>query len=102
MDILSAEKIEQTQELKFPSLREIISSGSADAEAEAKIILEKAIKTLPERRKTVVQLHLLGLDLKETAAFLHWSENQVRHLLYRGLGDLKKSLGKIAMKSPRG
>jgi DNA-directed RNA polymerase specialized sigma24 family protein len=55
-------------------------------------VLEKAMTMLPRRRKEVLQLHFSGMDLKHIAAFLHWRENQVRHLLYRGLSDLKEKL----------
>jgi DNA-directed RNA polymerase specialized sigma24 family protein len=32
------------------------------------------------------------MNIKQIASSLGWRENQVRHLLYRGLGDLKEKL----------
>lgn len=66
---------------------------------ELKMLIEKAVESLPERRKKVLQLHLTGMDLKEMARVLEWSEHQVRHLLYRGLSDLKEKLKKLNTKA---
>ncbi len=53
--------------------------------------LMDAINRLPQRRRLVLKLHLAGMDLEEISTTLDWSSNQVRHLYYRGLIDLKKS-----------
>jgi RNA polymerase sigma factor (sigma-70 family) len=52
-------------------------------------LVEKAIDSLPARRKAAVLFHLQGLDLEETAEHLGESVNAVRHLLYRGLDEVK-------------
>ena len=54
--------------------------------------LETVIDSLPENRRTVLKLHLSGMDLDETAEFLRWTHHKVRHLFYRGLADLRKRL----------
>ena len=59
---------------------------------ERKALLLETVETLPVRRKTVIQLWLLDMNLEEIAGFLGWNENQVRHLLYRGIQDLKAAL----------
>lgn len=48
-----------------------------------------AIGALIESRQRVIRLHLLGLHIDEIASYLGWSSNRVRHLLYRGLDDLR-------------
>jgi len=54
--------------------------------------LEEAIDSLPERRKAVARLYLAGEGIPAIAASLGWRKNQVRHLLYRGLADLRKKM----------
>ncbi len=56
---------------------------------ETKAALIESVKALPARRRTVVQLWLSEMTLEEISAYLGWSGNQVRHLLYRGIQDLK-------------
>jgi len=52
----------------------------------------KALDALPPRRRAAVLFHLQGLSLEETAVYLDESVNAVRHLVYRGLDDLKKEM----------
>ena len=59
---------------------------------ETKAVLIETVKILPERRRTVLQLWLSEMTLEEIAAYLGWTDNQVRHLLYRGIQDLKDKL----------
>ncbi len=54
--------------------------------------LSRALAVLPESRRLVVQLHLLGYHRNEIAEQLGWSEAKTRNLLYRGLGDLRSEL----------
>jgi RNA polymerase sigma factor (sigma-70 family) len=56
--------------------------------------LRKAVGALPDRRRTVMKLWLLDMNLGEISRSLGWGENQVRHLLYRGLEDLKEMAAK--------
>jgi len=57
------------------------------------IDLRRRLESLSPKRKTVLQLHLAGLNLDQTAAHLGWSRPKVRHLFYRALEDLKKKFG---------
>lgn len=59
---------------------------------EEKASVHEAINVLPIKRRIVVKMHFQGMSIEETALFLGWSQNKVRHLLYRGLGDLKKEV----------
>ena len=68
---------------------------------EALRLLEKALDSLPERRKTAVRLHFAGLNLTEIARWTGETENTARHLVYRGLDELKGNMtsrlnGKLA------
>jgi RNA polymerase sigma-70 factor (ECF subfamily) len=55
-------------------------------------IVREAIEALPMKRRIAVKMHFAGMSIEQTALFLEWSPNKVRHLLYRGLDDLKKRL----------
>jgi RNA polymerase sigma factor (sigma-70 family) len=57
-----------------------------------KMILEKIVDSLPPKRRTILKLHLAGMDFDEMAEFLSWTHHKVRHLFYRGLEDLKEKL----------
>jgi len=92
MPYLSLEKLTETTEQEALSSQGIIAPDSTIKEKESKVLLGKAVDSLPERRKTVLQLHFAGMGLKQIAVFLHWRENQVRHLLYRGLNDLREKI----------
>jgi RNA polymerase sigma factor (sigma-70 family) len=59
---------------------------------EYKLQLEDAVAALPERRQAVAKRYLAGEGIPAIAASLGWRENQVRHLLYRGLADIRKRL----------
>jgi len=60
---------------------------------ERKLRLEDAVNSLPERRKAVARLYFSGQNIPQIAGSLRWRENQVRHLLYRGLADIRKTIG---------
>jgi RNA polymerase sigma-70 factor (ECF subfamily) len=57
-------------------------------------IVGKAVGSLRESRQKVVRLYLLNMTIEEIAISLNWSKDKTRNLLYRGLADLKKMLGK--------
>jgi RNA polymerase sigma-70 factor, ECF subfamily len=59
---------------------------------EERTVVRGAIEALPLKRRIVVKMHFEGKSIEQTAEFLAWSQNKVRHLLYRGLNDLKKRL----------
>lgn len=92
MPCLSLEKLAETTEEEALSLPGPSSPNATIEKKELRRLLEKAIDSLAERRKAVLQLHFTGMDLKQIATSLHWRENQVRHLLYRGLSDLREKI----------
>ncbi|MEW5902171.1 MAG: sigma factor-like helix-turn-helix DNA-binding protein, partial [Acidobacteriota bacterium] len=59
---------------------------------EDKLAIPRAVEALPERRRLVVRQHLEGRDISQIATVLNWRENQVRHLLYRGLAEVREKL----------
>jgi len=71
---------------------ELTSPDLDPAPGEYRLLLEEALASLPERRKAVAKLYLAGEGIPAIAASLGWRNNQVRHLLYRGLADIKKKM----------
>lgn len=70
-------------------------SPQPDALLEEKSLGEavhREIQQLPEDRALVLRMHLEGFSRDEIAALLHWSEPRVRHLIYRGLAQLRDRL----------
>lgn len=63
--------------------------ASRESNLESRQLLESLLARLPEKRRVTVKLHLLGWDIERSAAWLGWSRAKVRHLLYRGLAQLK-------------
>jgi len=51
-----------------------------------------AIETLSENRKQVIRLYLYGVTIDEIGELFSWDKTKVRHLLYRGIDDLKLKL----------
>jgi len=84
--------IDEVLESQGPPLRSCVDSLSPEYLFEEKELLAlagRAIDALPSRRKAAVLYHLQGLSLEETAVTLGESPNAVRHLLYRGLDEVK-------------
>ncbi|MGQ9671622.1 MAG: RNA polymerase sigma factor [Candidatus Aminicenantales bacterium] len=96
MNSLSVDQLVEIEEKRnsqgFPSLS---PDSSTTGEEETSLLVNKALGTLPSRRKAVLSLHLSGLSIKQIATSLGWRENQVRHLLYRGLSDLRQVLREL-------
>lgn len=67
-------------------------------EKELLALTERTIDSLPRRRRTAVLLHLQGLGLEEIALYLGESTNSARHLLYRGLDEVKTKIGTLSGK----
>jgi len=65
---------------------------SSAGSPERTLAVREAIAGLPPRRRQVVDLHLEGLGIEESARRLGWSTNQVRHLFYRARAELKAAL----------
>ena len=73
-------------------LLELETPESIAQKNEERTVVRRAIEALPLKRRVVVKMHFEGKTIEQTAEFLAWSPNKVRHLLYRGLNDLKKRL----------
>ena len=65
-------------------------------EKELLALAERTIEALPSRRRTAVLLHLQGLGLEEIALYLGESMNSARHLLYRGLTEVKDRIASLS------
>lgn len=63
-------------------------------EKELLALVVRLIDGLPKRRRAAVLMHLQGLSLEETAVYLGESLNAARHLLYRGLEEIKGDIAK--------
>ncbi len=92
LNVVSLENCGEREGKEEISSQKMLSPESLMKKKETELMIEKALNTLSEKRKAVLKLHLSGKNIKQIAAFLGWRENQVRHLLYRGLGDLKEKL----------
>lgn len=75
------------------ALPEALIEVSREADLESRRLLEGLVARLPEKRRIAVKLHFLGWDIERSAAWLGWSRAKVRHLLYRGLAQLKSMGG---------
>lgn len=100
---LSLEDIAVSGADRTPSLSflDTLTPDAVYEEGECRVLLEGALARLPIRRKAVVSLHFQGLGLEEIAAFLGQSLPAVRHLLYRGLEELKERLAPILLSAGR-
>jgi len=70
-------------------------SPAADARLDRDEIaetIERELVGLAPDRALAVRLHLTGYSREEIATLLDWSEPRTRHLLYRGLADLRARL----------
>jgi RNA polymerase sigma-70 factor (ECF subfamily) len=66
-----------------------------DRIAERRLMIERVravFARLADNRQSVVVLYLEGLTTQEIAHNLGWSEPKTRHLVYRGLKDLRREL----------
>jgi len=59
---------------------------------ETRIFLEGLIDSLKQNRKQVLRLYLTGMSVEEICEFFDWDKTKVRHLLYRGIEDLRESM----------
>jgi len=67
------------------------SSPEAGLEAEeTKETIFALVNSLSENRKRVLKLYLAGLSIEDISSSLKLDKPNVRHLLYRGIDDLKE------------
>ncbi len=71
------------------------TENSPESQLEGQEILEslkKLIDSLGENRKQVLRLYLIGMSIEEICEFFDWDKTKVRHLLYRGIDDMKEKM----------
>jgi RNA polymerase sigma factor (sigma-70 family) len=69
--------------------------SSPDRLAERRQLIAKVQSVfgrIEEKRRRAIVLHLEGMNTHEIARALNWSEPKARHLVYRGLADLRRLL----------
>ena len=54
--------------------------------------LQELINSQGKNRKQVLRLYLVGMSIEEICEFFDWDKTKVRHLLYRGIDDLKEKM----------
>ncbi|MFQ6081913.1 MAG: RNA polymerase sigma factor [Candidatus Aminicenantia bacterium] len=72
--------------------KKINSPESILEKKELKLSIKEAIDSLVENRKQVLRLYMKGMSIEEICDFLKWDKVKVRHLLYRGIDDIKEKL----------
>jgi RNA polymerase sigma-70 factor (ECF subfamily) len=92
MSYQSLDQIEEANEKSGSVPPEMLTPDFALQSSEMKMRIENALDLIPERRRTVLRLHLDGKDIPQISSMLSSSENQVRHLLYRGLQELRTKI----------
>ena len=95
MNILPYDSVKEAYNANPISRLDIQSAESFMEKKEWESMFEKALNTLAQNRRIVIKLHLTGMNVKEIADFLDWTESKVNHLYYRGLKDLKEKLKNI-------
>lgn len=97
---LSIDDVMNSAKSPLESYADTLSPEYLLEEKELVALVGKAVNALPPRRRAAVLYHLQGLSLEETAAYLGESINAARHLLYRGLEEVKDKIlarsGKLA------
>ncbi|MEW5901002.1 MAG: RNA polymerase sigma factor [Acidobacteriota bacterium] len=56
---------------------------------ENRISIRRSLESLSENRKQVLRLYLEGFSIEEIGEYFDWDKTKVRHLLYRGIADLR-------------
>ena len=98
--------LKQTPSREFPDLKRIYSDvfpqggaremGSPESlleDKETSLLVQDAVESLGENRKYVLRLYLKGMSIDDISHFLSWDKTKVRHLLYRGIDDLRETIG---------
>lgn len=96
MELLGNQEIQEISDSARTARMESANPEILWQKEETQESLRKAVGALPERRRMVMKLWLLDMNQEEIAAYLGWGSNQVRHLLYRGIEDLKAMTAKVS------
>lgn len=65
--------------------------------AELGAALKTALGRLADSRRPVVKMYLAGYSQGEIERVLGWSEAKTRNVLYRGLAELRRTLGELGI-----
>ena len=74
MPHLSLEKFIAASEREGRASEKVMSRVSSIEEREHRLMLGRALDSLPERRRAVLRLHLEGMDIAQIAGRLQWRE----------------------------
>ncbi|MGB9905955.1 MAG: RNA polymerase sigma factor [Candidatus Saccharicenans sp.] len=96
--IRKEEEVYTSEKQKLISELEPRSNRYQNPPSSMKEYILKATDRLLESRKIVVQLYLLNMSLPEISAYLNYSPDKTRNLLYRGLSDLKAILKEMGFR----
>jgi RNA polymerase sigma-70 factor (ECF subfamily) len=95
---LCLEDVPRSRRSALEAYIDVLSPEFLFEEKELQVLVGRAIDGLPSRRRAAVLCHLQGLSLEETAVHLGEGLNAARHLVYRGLADVRE---RIAERSER-
>lgn len=91
----TAEEDDEGERVPLPAALAADRRAGPDQVAERRQMAEKVkavFARLDAKRRNAVVLHLEGLTTEEIARSQHWSEPKARHLVYRGMNDLRRHL----------
>lgn len=63
---------------------------------EMRMTIRALIDGLGEDRKNVLLLYTAGMSVEEICEFCRWDKIKVRHLLYRGISDLRQKINRYS------
>lgn len=73
---------------------EVVSHEENYDQREDAQILDSIMEKLSPDRKRVLRLYACGFSVDDICEFFGWDRTRVRHLLYRGIDDLRQLAGK--------
>jgi len=98
--------LKQSPSRELPDLKKLYSYGCLEdggkeawspehllRNKEMGLLIQEAVESLGENRKRVLRLYLRGMSVEDISNSLSWDKTKVRHLLYRGIDDLRQKIG---------
>ena len=88
------DKLKEIYAMSRPFFTEENDNSTEDIfeEEDCTIIIREAIDSLIENRKQVLRLYFRGMSVEEICKLFNWDKTRVKHLLYRGINDLKDKI----------
>ncbi len=100
--------LKQCPSRELPDLKRLFSYGffeegneetwspeSLLSSKEARLLVRDAVESLGDNRRQVLRLYLKGMSVEDISYSLSWDKTKVRHLLYRGIDDLRERIGPV-------